>query len=86
MLIDNSLVGDTVKLIERHDGTYVWLTRYEEELICRDMYEVFKIGRTLKLERNEIEYGLFEMLNNEHNLAEFGDFNGMFMFTRNLDC
>ena len=69
-------------LIRYSNGGYLW--KYGEfELPCDTLKNVFYYAKTtMRVDWNELEFALTQLELNDHQYAEFGNFNHTFLFTK----
>jgi len=64
---------------------YVWVYGPENQFqkFCGGILEAMQFGKTnLKISNEELIYGVSDCIQNNNDVIEFGDFNGIFLFSR----
>ena len=51
----------------------------------RSLKDLFKYADQLGINKDDLEYGLFEMVKYDHNMVEFGDIHGKFIFSKKIE-
>lgn len=72
-------------LIKTSMGGYVWVYGPEnlDQKFCRDISEAVKFGRScLDIPHVELIHGIKDGQQNNNPVMEFGDINGLFLFSR----
>lgn len=73
-----------MKLIKLKNDRFVIL-QYKNEIFCEDFKTLFNTSTHLGIPQSEMDFAICEMLANQHNVAEFGDINASFLFTKELE-
>jgi len=75
-----------MKLIKtRWPQEYVWLygPGSSTQKFCRGILEAIQFGKAeLNIPSEELIYGVADCVKNKNEVIEFGDFNGIFLFSR----
>lgn len=74
-----------MKLVKSSMGHYVWLYGPEEvfQKFCGGLLNAMHYGISeLEIPREEVIAGIAEATKQNHDILEFGDINGLFIFSR----
>jgi len=74
-----------MKLIKTSLGNYVWLYGPGEiyQKICGGVLDAMEFGKTyLEIPNDEMIYAVADLVNNNNEVAEFGEIKHLFLFSR----
>lgn len=75
-----------MNLVKLSENDYVWTSSAYGIKHLPSLSDTVKYGYNhLGIAVSEIEIGLLELINKEHNVIEFGDMRRTFMFTRQIN-